>query len=87
MSDPEFEALLDRLTEEFESQEDETPVDRHVWESEREVLFSCDDLKYRCTKCAVRLTVRMNQSIASAMEEQGVLSDCAEQLIQDVSGY
>lgn len=87
MSDPEFEALLDKLTEEFESKEDETPVERHVWESERDVVFDCDDFKYRCAKCAVRLTVRRDQSLASAMEEQGVLSNCAEQLLQEVSDF
>lgn len=87
MSDPEFEALLDKLTEEFESKEDETPPEKHVWESERVAEYECDDFRYRCAKCATRLTVRRDQSLASAMEEHGVLRNCAEQLLQEVEDY
>lgn len=87
MSDPEFEALLDKMAEEMESEEDETPVEAHRWKVERKAMFDCDDSKYRCSKCNSRLTVRMDQSIAAAMEEQEVLRNCAEQLVQDVDAF
>lgn len=88
MSDPEFEAMLDRMAEEMaEKGEEEIPLERHVWESDRETLFGCDDHKYRCGKCGSRLTVRADQSLNSAMDEQDVQRSCVEQTLLLVSKF
>lgn len=85
--DPEFEALLDKMAEEMALEEDDHPVDRHLWGVARRTEFSCDDSKYQCSKCQALLTVRTDQSIAEAMKEQGVIANCAEQLIKDVAAF
>ncbi len=87
MSDPEFEALLDQMEAEMDLEEDETPVNVHRWEVMRKAMFDCDESKYQCSKCLAHLSVRSDQSIAAAMEEQDVLANCAEQLVQEVEDF
>lgn len=82
-AEDELNAFLDAM----EEPEDETPVEKHDWQSERAVMFGCDDQKFRCSKCAVRLTVRVDQSIKDAVEEQEVNPNCAEQLVNDMQDF
>lgn len=84
MSDPEFEALLDKMAEETESEEDDIPIEKHDWKVARETLFACDDSSYECEKCGVKLKVRANQSLNAAIREQGILENCAEQAFHEV---
>ena len=88
VSDPEFEALLDKMAEEMEDTDiEDTPVDRHVWKVERLAQFSNDVSKYECGKCGAKLNVRPDQSIAAALQEQEVLENCAEHAVQAVTEF
>lgn len=87
MSDPEFEALLDKMAEEMKSEEDDVPVEKHDWKVARELLYGCDDSAYECGKCGVKLRVKARQSLNAAMGEQEVLTNCAEQCLLEVSRF
>ena len=87
MSDPEFEALLDRMAEEMESGEDDVPIEKHDWKVARETLYECDDSSYECGKCGVKLKVKSSQSLNAAMAEHGVLPNCAEQCLVEVTRF
>jgi hypothetical protein len=87
MSDPEFEALLDKMAEEMGSEEDDVPVEKHDWRVLRETLFECDDSSYECGKCGVKLLVKSSQSLNAAMREHDVLPNCAEQCLKEVSAF
>jgi uncharacterized paraquat-inducible protein A len=87
VSDPEFEALLDKMAEEMESEEDDVPIEKHDWKVARALLYECDDSSYECGKCGVKLRVKPRQSLNAAMEEQKVLVNCAEQCLLEVSRF
>lgn len=87
MSDPEFEALLDKMAEEMESEEDDIPIEKHDWKVAREAIFGCDDSSYECGKCGTKLMVKADQSLNAAVREQGVLENCAEQTVLEVAKF
>jgi len=87
VSDPEFEALLDKMEEEMGSEEDDVPLEKHDWKVARELLYECDDSAYECGKCGVKLRVKARQSLNAAMKEQKVLTNCAEQCLKEVSEF
>ena len=87
MSDPEFEALLDRMAEEMGSEEDDVPIEKHDWKVAREAVFECDDSSYECGKCGVKLAVKARQSLNAAMREHGVLPNCCEEAVRAVGEF
>jgi hypothetical protein len=57
----------------------------HEWEMKREVLFSGEKYKFCCKRCLKWLSVGGDQTMAEALIEQGVDSNCANQVVTDIN--